>query len=639
MRTSIVIDGKKCKFRQSDTLGVGGEATVVLVNGNAVKLFHKPTLDRAEKLQDFLKLGALPQTVCAPKKLAYDSTGREVVGYVMHRLSPQFEVVQMLSSKKYRRKHPSITLASITDLMLSGYDTIKQLHGAGVIIGDNSDLNVLFWRNKMVYIDADSFQFGRYPCVVGTENFLDPQLYDKDLGSKPYFVPLHDWYSWFVMTIRSLLMVHPYGGVHRDYKTVPQRAKAQITFLDSNVKYPKSGMHPDLLNADLKEMFDRMFARGERFIPPKEEFVEYRDSLTKCASCGTMHPDANSSCPQCSHVNTQRVQRQVKVVKRPGKRTVNCESIMATSGHIIWRHVLGQTIHAVAHEGRDLVLYRYSPNDRLKSMKLMPLAGDPVFELFSDKYLVYNDGGSDQLTVFDVSGSSPVDTGYHPWVDSLQGRRVFACGKDHLFRVRQGFLYASGYDSQYGIFSDQNIIAVSRNQTWIAASPHASIIFGCQRFFETLKFFIYRLDKKKLWYSPITNLKDNESIVDVSIRFSATSILLILKTEIKGKTFVHVYVLHADKVKCHFRVDAISSDTYKNIHGKAFAASAKASIILHATDDGIVQEKIATSGSLASLLSETEPFVSDSDTIDQYRAGILVTGDQGINYLTITSTT
>ena len=635
MRTSIVIDGKKYKLRQSDTLGVGGEATVVLVDGNAVKLFHKPTTDRAQKLQDFLKLGKMPRTVCAPRKLAYDSAGRNVVGFVMHRLSPQFEVVQMLSSKKFRRKHPSITLASIVDLMLSGHDTIAELHKAGVIIGDNSDLNVLFWKSKLVYIDADSFQFGKYPCVVGTENFLVPELYDKDLAAKPYFVPLFDWYSWYVMTIRSLLMVHPYGGVHRDYKTVPQRAKARITFTDPSVKYPKSGMHPDLLNDALKGIFDRMFSQGERFIPPREELVEYRDSLTTCGSCKTMHPAENSSCPQCSHVNTQRVQRQVKIVKRPGKMTVNSETIMTTPGQIIWRHVLGQNIHAIARENGNLVLYRYSPNERLKSMKLMPFAGDPVFDLFKDRYLVYNDGLADHLKVFNISGTSPDDTAYRPWVDSFHGRRVFACGRDHLFRVYQGFLFASERNDQYGVFDETNINAVSRDQTWVAASPHGSVVFGYQRFFETLKFFIYRLDKKKLWYPPITELKENESIIDASIRFSATSILLILKTEIKGKTFVHVYILHEDEVKCHFRVDAISSDTYKNIHGKAFAMTANAAIILHPTDDGIVQEKIEKNKGQASLLSETEPFVSESDTIDQFRAGILVTGDQEINYLTL----
>lgn len=263
MRTKIVIDNQKINIKQSDTLGVGGEATVVQVQNAAVKIFHKPTPARAKKLEDFLKLGKLPRTICAPQKLVYDSTGREVVGFVMQRLSPQYEVMQMLASKKFRNKHPSITLATITDLLLSGYETIEDLHRMGVIIGDNNDLNALFWKSRMVFIDADSFQFGRYPCAVGTENFLDPQLYEKDLATKPYFVPLNDWYSWYVMFIRSLLMVHPHGGVHREYKTVPQRAAKRMTFLHSDVKYPKSGMHPDLLNDGLKTLFDRMFVAEE----------------------------------------------------------------------------------------------------------------------------------------------------------------------------------------------------------------------------------------------------------------------------------------------------------------------------------------------------------------------------------------
>jgi hypothetical protein len=162
-----------------------------------------------------------------------------------------------------------------------------------------------------------------------------------------------------------------------------------------------------------------------------------------------------------------------------------------------------------------------------------------------------------------------------------------------------------------------------------------------QRFFDVLKFFVYRFDKQpqgELWYPPAeTKLKDNESIIDVSVRFAGSSILLLLKTEIQGKTFTHVFIIREDVIKCHYRVDAVSSDTHRNIHGKAFAVPQGVNgIILHPTDDGVVQEIIDLSGkSQFGLISETEQFVSDSDTIDQYRDGLLVTGDKTINYLTI----
>lgn len=155
-----------------------------------------------------------------------------------------------------------------------------------------------------------------------------------------------------------------------------------------------------------------------------------------------------------------------------------------------------------------------------------------------------------------------------------------------------------------------------------------------------MRFFTFRFDRKpngEFWYPPINSkLQVNESILDVSLRFSGSSVLFLLKTEIAGKTFTHCFVLREDDVQRYYKVDAVSSDTHRNIHGKAFAASKDAFVILHPTDEGVVQEVVdQSSKSSFSLLSETEQFVSESDTIDQYRSGLLVTGDKMINYLTI----
>lgn len=633
MQRIVVIDRKKVKLDASKTLGVGGEGTVVQVGNDAVKIFHQPRASRTEKLRDFFRLGNLPSTVCAPLKLVYDSTGKRVVGYLMRRLSPQYEVVQMLASKKYRRRHPSVTSETVTDIHLSGYGTIRELHKLGIIIGDNNDLNALFWKTKMVYIDPDSFQFGQYPCAVGTENFLDPRLYDVQLATKPRFRKLDDWYAWFVMYIRSLLMVHPYGGVHKKHKTIPQRAIARVTFQDASVKYPKAGLNPDLMNDSLAEMFDKMFGQGERFVPNRDVFIDYRNSLKTCLSCKTMYPSEKSTCPQCAKVNTQQIQRQVKVVKAPGKRTVNSEILISTPGQIIWRHLSGRLVYVIAHEKQMLVLYRYAPNTALVRMELFPLKGSPKFDMFG-RHLVYGNGN--QIRIFDVAGDKATDTGQKHSVDSYQGEPAFACSKDHLLRLSQGFLFRSTFESRFGNFTNDNVAAVSRDQTWITASTHSTMVFGCQRFFETLKFFTYRFDPTQLWYSPIANLQANESIIDVSTVFTGSVILMMLKTEIKGRTYTHRYLLHKDKVQSHTKIESISSDLYANIHGKAFGVAKDAKVvILHPTDDGVVQETIDNGQSQAVLLSETAQFVSGSDLIDQYASGILVTGDQSVNCLTI----
>lgn len=631
MQSIVQIGGKRVRLDASKTLGVGGEGTVVEVGTYAAKIFHKPSSARTEKLRDFLRLGQLPSTVCSPVEVIYNSTGRNVIGYLMPRLSPQYEVVQKLASKKHRRRHPSITSEVVTDIHLSGHDTIVKLHALGIVIGDNNDLNAMFWRRRMAYIDPDSFQFGHHPCAVGTEYFLDPRLYDVQLDAKPHFRTLDDWYAWFVMYIRSLLMVHPYGGVHKIHRTIPQRAVAKLTFRDVEVKYPKVGLHPDLMNDTIASMFERMFEKGERFIPDRDALVDYRDSLKKCLSCDTMYPGEKSSCPQCSKVNTQQVQRQVKIIKRPGKRTVTSDTLISTPGEILWHHVTGKSVYVIANEKQQLVLYKYI-DAKLTRMDLFPFVGVPRFGFFGGKYLACNNNGD--VHIFDVSGSKLFASVGRHQVDSYQGEPVFACSKDHLLWVNKGFLFRSAHDPRFG-WSNDNVGAVSRDQTWIAASSHSSLVFGCQRLFETLKFFSYRFEPSaNLWYSPINDLQEDESIIDVSTIFTGSSIFLLLKTEIKGRTYTHIYVLYKDEIKFHSKVEALSSDLYRNIHGKAFGVSGSTMVVLHPTDDGIVQESIGKK-SKAVLLSETEPFISDGDTLDQYVSGILVTGDQSINYLVI----
>jgi hypothetical protein len=632
VQKTIYIDGTKVQINQSDVLGVGGEATVIKVNNLAVKIFHQPTAIRAEKLLSFSQIGKLPNTVCSPLSLAKDRNGA-VIGYAMRVLSPQYEVVQKLASKKFRANHPSLTSQLVTDLFLNAYETTRQLHSAGVVVGDYNDLNSLFHKNRAVFIDADSFQFGKFPCMVGTENFLDPQLYNVDLASKPWFQPLNDWYSWFVMFVRSLLMVHPYGGVHKQYKTVPQRAEARITFFNFDVKYPKAGFHPDLLDNALCEMFERMFEKGERFVPAIEVLEEYRDSLVGCNSCNVMYPSSRSHCPQCAKINTQQIQRTVKIVAKPGKRTVNVEQILETDGNFVWRHLSGQVVYAVAVEGTKFVLHCAVPHSPKRLMEILAASGGhPKFGFFGHKYLVVNDGVQSNVLIYDVSGSNPVLLN-SVMVDSFQGARAFTCSQNLLFRIRQGFLFK--YDGQ----SDKTVNAVARDQTWIYGSPHDDLIFGCQRFFEVLRYFILRFDRQgEFWYPSIGDkLQDNESILDVSVRFSGSTILLLMKTEISGKTFTHCFFIRENVIQWHSRIDALSSDTHRNIHGKAFAVVKGLFIVLHPTDDGVVQETISLKSNKQGmeLMSETEQFVSESDSIDQFRNGILVTGDKTITYLSM----
>lgn len=637
--------GKIVSITQSDVLGTGGEATVVKGDNCAIKIYHSPDSQRMSKVNAWVSRGLLlPSNVCAPQDLVLDNKD-SFVGFTMPLIPRGSEVVQQLCSRSFRNAHPDYSSRFVADLFINAYETMSKLHAAGIIVGDFNDLNVMFRQTVMTYIDVDSFQFDKYPCMVGTENFLAPELYNLDLTKRPYFKPEHDWYAFFVMLIRSLLMTHVYGGVHRDLRSIPQRALAKVTVFDSSVKYPKPAYSPDLLDDNLHALIDRMFKKGERWAEfPVQTLREYRESLVECKSCRVWHPAERKSCPQCSTINTQQIQRRVQVVQAPGKRTVNCQEIFATTGSFVWWKPVSHKFYAIALEKGMYTLYkRESLAATTTRMQLFTAKNDPKFDLFDDKYLVVNqDPSTDELLILDISGDAPV--GYtKKAADEYDGRRMFAGSRNHLLRVQQGYIYRGSHIQSIAQFGERQVIAVTKDQTWLTASSYGTQLFGYQRFFNVYEYFLYRFDRKdqgERYVVPIPALDPLESLLDVSVEFWTNAVLLMMKTEIKGKTYTRVFVIGGEgQILSQYRVESLSSDTHRQIRGKAFAKpSGTNGVIIHPTDDGVVQQIVGNNdiGQLT-LFGETEQFVSETDSLMIFRDGIMVVGNDAINYLVIGS--
>ncbi len=639
-----VIDGQKVRIDHSQVLGVGGEATVVRDNNRAIKIYHKPDADRARKLKDFCSAGfKLPRNICMPQDLVLDSTGRKIVGFTMPLIPSGREVVQELARKSFRKSHPRYNSEFIADLFIHAHKTMESLHQHGIVIGDFNDLNVLFDMTKplMVFIDVDSYQFGQHPCMVGTEHFLDPCLYGLNLAEKPYFSEQNDWYSFCCMLIKSLIMCHPYGGVHPKVKTLPQRAESRITAFDTGVIYPKAAYSPDLLDDGLMNMIDRVFKKGHRDKPEVEMLEEFRNALTACGSCGVMYPGDKQSCPQCAKINTQQIQRQVKIVKKPGHRTVHSEEILSAVGSFVWHRLVSKSLFAVSLSGNKYTLHQSTQSNPVGEIS----SDEPLrFGIFGGKYLVTS-ASDEAINVWDTSAG--LKHVVRQTCGSFHGTKTFGCSKNYLFRMKDGWLYkgrvgtgASGITS--GMYVEDQVINMMDDQTWFICSPVNDVVFGFQRFFQNYQFFLHRHEEGKsvkFFDVKIPALEQNESILSVSARFDASCVLFLMKTEIKGKTFTRVFVIHQHdgRILSQYCVEALSSDTHKNIHGKAFMRPGKGNgFILHPTDDGVVQEIVGDNavGSM-SLLSETEQFISETDSLLNFRSGILVVGDKLINYLTL----
>lgn len=299
MSTTVLVGGKRLRLDDRHLLGVGGEGRVFRVGDRAIKVFFAMTDVRKRKLAAFPT--GLPARVVGPLEMCTDGKGH-TVGYAMRALEGAVDV-HRLGQRKWRAANMSadVVLAIFRELAA----TVETLHARRVVVGDLNDGNVVVtppsrrdpWQPWL--IDADSMQFGPFPCTVAHERFLDPRLYGVDLerGGPPALSRESDWFALAVLLFTSLLYVHPYGGAHASYPTLLRRAEARHSVLRGDVKLPHAALGPDVLGDDALAWFSSVFDRDAREPLPRA-LLETRFAL--CA-CGAEH--ARRVCPAC----TQRV--------------------------------------------------------------------------------------------------------------------------------------------------------------------------------------------------------------------------------------------------------------------------------------------------------------------------------------------
>lgn len=304
---TVRLQGKRIALDDSMLLGSGGEGDVFSWNGRALKIFHQPTRARADKIRAFPR--ALPPNVLAPQDALEDERS-DVVGYAMALAPSAVEMIRFGQRKWREGKLSNAEVASAFRLL---HATLVSLHARGIVVGDLNDGNVLVSDLRPYLIDADSMQFGAFPCVVGHERFLDPRLFGVDLERAPAFAPGTDWYAFAVLLFTSWLYVHPFGGSHAAHRTLLRRAEARCSVLRDDVKLPPAAAHFRVLSDDMLDWFSRVFERDERGAVP-EALLATRWS--RCG-CGTEH--ARARCPECARpraaVPLARVAGGVRVVK------------------------------------------------------------------------------------------------------------------------------------------------------------------------------------------------------------------------------------------------------------------------------------------------------------------------------------
>ncbi|WNG13618.1 hypothetical protein [Cystobacter fuscus] len=620
----VYLEGKKLRVDPSRALGKGGEADVFdLGDGRVLKLFkppEHPDYDAQPEQQDAArarlaehqhKLPAfprpLPPRVVSPQTLATDRWGRKVRGYAMRKLEGS-EPLRRFGEPAFRRAGvPSCRVAAIfRDL----HRTLGALHGAGVVVGDFNDLNILVIGDDAWLIDADSFQFGPYLSTVFTERFLDPlRLGAQAQGlspSRPASAD-SDWYAFNVALMQSLLGVGPYGGIHRPRASGPKatptaRVLQRLTVFHPDVQYPKPATPLGVLPDELLHRLHRVFVEDERGAFPLPLLDALR--FTVCASCGVEH--ARASCPTCRPSAT-RTATPVSTVRGQ----VVATRLFSTEGVLLHACVEDGTARWLFHERGA---YRREDGSVVLQGPLNPALH---WAIQGGVTLV---GQGAELAVL-APGRAPERLG----VDAPEQRPAFATNARHRYWAQGGALWRDG------AFGPERLGEVLEGQTRLFVGPRFGL--GFHRAVALRGAFVFDAERPGL-KDGLTLPWPSGRLVDAEAAFDGAVCWLFLAEETGGRTVHHCVVLGADGVmRASATAEAGDGSWLGTLRGKCAAGEA----LFAATDAGLVRVEVRQGRvEVVREFPDTEPFVDADSRLLLTRQGLVVVGHQEVTALRMT---
>jgi len=630
---------KPVNLEKEDVLDSGGEAVIFGVNGKAIKVYHKPDRLRSDKLNFFFsKNPTIHPTIIAPEAPIFgNQQTSQIIGFEMALLPPSVEPLAMLMREDFCVQH-GITGKIKMQIFANMLEGLHKAHCAGLVVGDINDQNERFDLRQLLtyWIDVDSWQFGGFPCMVGTEDYLAPDLYNIDLSKEPQFKPEHDYYSFTVLLFRALMMVHPFGGgFHKQHKSLFDRARRGLTILDSSVRYPKKANPAEILTDDMANLMLGYLKRQRQDPFPMEKLQEYADVLVECSSCHLWYPATRSNCPGCAEKTILATQIATKVAG------CICEIILETPGKILHFQFIGNTICCITEEGGIAVLYQKPQNGPLTRKELFNATLGARYSLFRETLVVCIDPASDEpaLYLLNISNEHPQPIAQSSTCKFAGKGAVFGCSSRRLYRIA-GTRVISG-DLFGSHLADREVIQVIPNQTWftVASNPdlNKEILFGYYRIFDELKWFLVTGDSEGKNYTRfdvgLEPLTVHESLIDLSIQFGAKIVLILRHTRVRGTNYVRIEQANITdgQITKSQRIKISEARTYETIHGKGYTDD----MVLHPTDNGIVMENLADQS--ATPLSGTDNYVTSDSQLHRYKKGVLSVTRDRIIFLTTES--
>lgn len=625
----VYVNGKKVRADPRRAIGKGGEADVFDIgHGQALKLFkpsnhpdYQGLPQEQQAARDRLALHQhklpqfpqhLPDRVVAPQALATDKPGKTILGYTMPLLKGT-EVLLKYGERRFRQT--GVSAQTVVQIFWDLHTTVSKLHFAGIIIGDFNDLNVLVKGTEAYFIDADSWQFGAFPCQVFTARFVDP-LICQPQATQPILQHPHnqnsDWYAFTVMLMQCLLFVDPYGGVYKPKaasQQVPHTARSlhRITVFHPEVRYPKPAIPYQALPDGLLHYFQQVFEQDLRGEFPRSLL----DHLywTTCKTCGLEH--ARSVCLVCTPIVTEIV-KPISVISG----TVAVSQLFATEGVILFTTVEQGQLKWIYHDRGQ-----FKRED-----------GSVILQGDLNPYLRWRIQGKTTLLGYQgqVIRFHPHQSPGRFAVESLGAIALFDATPKHCYWISNGQLQREGNLGSVYIGE----VLPEQTRFWVGSS----FGFGFYQAGDLKVAFVF--DAEKSGINDRVKLPHWQGqLIHANCTFSPDYAWLFLSTQSQGQIHYHCIVIHRDGTTIA-NVQVTAGDNHwlailgNHLTGGESPYCTVSNFLLAATDDGIMRIEVQQQQLIhTKTFPDTEPFVDANSRLLASADGLYVVNHQELRSL------
>jgi DNA-binding helix-hairpin-helix protein with protein kinase domain len=314
------------------SLGRGGEACIYTIPSDAemvAKVYHKPTLEKARKLEVMLSnppsnptasLGHI--SIAWPNELIKAADGsNQIIGFMMPRIRGMRPIIDFYNPRTRRQHCPLFNYQYLLRTARNLAAAFAALHAGGYCVGDVNESNILVSDTALVTIvDTDSFQVRDpqtntvYRTPVGKPEFTPPELQNKTFSECDRAIP-HDLFGLGVLIFQLLMEgTHPFSGIFQSVGEPPpyeaRIAKGHFTYsVNRCVPYTPTPIAPswNVLHPTLQQLFVRCFEDGHNNpnIRPNAQtwllaLAEAEDALIRCQKNPQhLHSNHQYKCPWC----------------------------------------------------------------------------------------------------------------------------------------------------------------------------------------------------------------------------------------------------------------------------------------------------------------------------------------------------